>query len=94
VEDWVKARYWLWFSYSFAMFVLAVRSLLPIPYAAFEFVITSPITAPRRHYPVHYLGDARAHPAVPEPQIPAGDRKNPSELMAMSEGELLQQIKS
>lgn len=43
VEDWVKARYLLWFAYTFPMFLLVIRMLLPIPYTAIESYITSPI---------------------------------------------------
>lgn len=94
VEDWVKARYWLWFAYTFAMFILVVRILLPIPYAAFEFAITSPVLliAVIVQYitwvmpePIRLFLNRKYQPVI---------EKTPAELMAMSEAELLQQIKS
>ena len=90
VEDWVKARLWLWFGYTFFMFLNSGRMLLPIPYASFEFMITTPLTILAVF--VQYITWA-----MPEPIRHFLNRKyqpvavaSPAELMAMAEAELQQ----
>lgn len=39
VEDWVKARYLLWMSYSLLLFIIMGRSFIPLPFLEIEFII-------------------------------------------------------
>lgn len=94
VEDWVKARYWLWFSYTFAMFLIAARMLLPIPYANFEYWTNTIITM--LAVVVQYITWVMPEPVRRflnrnyQPVITA----SPSELMAMAEKELMKSAKA
>lgn len=93
VEDWVKGRYLMWFGYTAMMFVLSTRMLLPLPYAAFEYYITTPlvilagivqyITWAMPESVRNYLN--RNYKPVPT--------ANPAELMAMAEAEMASQGK-
>jgi hypothetical protein len=92
LEDWVKARYLLWFAYTSVMFVISARMLLSIPYASFESFITTPLlilsvivqyTTWTMPEPIRQWLNRNYKPvAAPS----AGD------LMKMSEEELLHQL--
>jgi hypothetical protein len=94
VEDWVKARYWLWFSYTFAMFVIMARMLLPIPYANFENWTNTIITM--LAVLVQYITWVMPEPVRRflnrnyQPVLTA----SPNELMAMAEKEMMKTAKA
>ncbi len=93
VEDWVKARYLIWFGYTVMMFVISTRMLLPLPYAQFEYYITTPlvILAGIAQYITWVMPESvrnflnRNYQPVP--------MASPAEMMAMAEAELAKQGK-
>jgi len=94
LEDWFKARYLLWFAYTLVMFLISTRMLIPVPYAAFENYIYSPLMILSGI--VQYITWV-----MPEPIRQYLNRnykpvvvKTTSELMSMSEEELLRQVRS
>lgn len=93
VEDWVKSRYLMWFGYTVVLFCLSVRMLLPLPYAPFEYFLTSPlvILAGIVQYITWVMPESvrnflnRNYKPLPT--------ASPAELMALAEAELAKQGK-
>lgn len=91
VEDWIKARYWLWFSYTFVMFLLGIRMIIPALRAESVFTLSLVILGAIVQYitwvmprPIRRFLNRNYKPAINE---------DPSMIMNMPEEELVEQIK-